>query len=120
MNAELSSYSWVLLTGIEISSIADEEALRPEILTNEEKRLIEAYDNYIRLFPDDESTPKYLANAGAIYFNHKQFAEARVYFKTLVNRFPGAKEKTLAYRSIMDSYFYLQYHATLRIYVATQ
>jgi len=93
--------------GIEISSVADEEALRPEILTNEEKRLIEAYDNYIRLFPDDESTPKYLANAGAIYFNHKQFAEARVYFKTLVNRFPGAKEKTLAYRSIMDSYFYL-------------
>lgn len=95
------------LAGVEISSVADEEALRPEILTNEEKRLIEAYDNYIRLFPDDESTPKYLANAGAIYFNHKQFAEARVYFKTLVNRFPGAKEKTLAYRSIMDSYFYL-------------
>jgi tetratricopeptide (TPR) repeat protein len=94
-------------SGIEISSVADEEALRPEILTNEEKRLIEAYDNYIRLFPEDESTPKYLANAGAIYFNHKQFAEARVYFKTLVNRFPGAKEKTLAYRSIMDSYFYL-------------
>jgi tetratricopeptide (TPR) repeat protein len=94
-------------SGIEISSVADEEALRPEILTSEEKRLIEAYDNYIRLFPDDESTPKYLANAGAIYFNHKQFAEARVYFKTLVNRFPGAKEKTLAYRSIMDSYFYL-------------
>jgi tetratricopeptide (TPR) repeat protein len=94
-------------SGIEISSVADEEALRPEVLTNEEKRLIEAYDNYIRLFPEDESTPKYLANAGAIYFNHKQFAEARVYFKTLVNRFPGAKEKTLAYRSIMDSYFYL-------------
>ncbi|TFG99320.1 MAG: tetratricopeptide repeat protein, partial [Calditrichales bacterium] len=93
--------------GVEISSITDEEALRPEILTTEEKRLIEAYDNYIRLFPDDEGTPKYLANAGAIYFNHKQFAEARVYFKTLVNRFPGARERTLAYRSIMDSYFYL-------------
>ncbi len=96
-----------LAAGIEIASVADEEALRPEILTNEEKRLIEAYDNFIRLFPDDENTPKYLANAGAIYFNHKQFAEARVYFKTLVNRFPGAREKTLAYRSIMDSYFYL-------------
>ncbi len=93
--------------GIEIASVNDEEALRPEILTDQEKRLIEAYDNYIRLFPDDENTPKYLANAGAIYFNHKQFAEARVYFKTLVNRFPGAREKTLAYRSIMDSYFYL-------------
>ncbi len=94
-------------TDVEIASIGDEEALRPEVLTAEEKRLIEAYDNYIRLFPDDESTPKYLANAGAIYFNHKQFGEARVYFKTLVNRFPGAREKTLAYRSIMDSYFYL-------------
>jgi tetratricopeptide (TPR) repeat protein len=94
-------------SGIEIATIGDQEALRPEILAGEEKRLIEAYDNYIRLFPDDENTPKYLAAAGAIYFNHKQFAEARVYFKTLVNRFPGAREKTLAYRSIMDSYFYL-------------
>jgi len=87
--------------------LTDQENLRPEILTNEEKRLIEAYDNYIRLFPEGNNTPIYLAAAGALYFNHKQFAEARVYFKTLVNRFPGAKEKNIAMRSIMESYFAL-------------
>ena len=42
-----------------------------------------------------------------IYYNHKKFAEAKVYFQTLVKRFPGAEEKSLAMRSIMDSYFAL-------------
>lgn len=87
--------------------LSDRENIRPEVLTSEEKRLIEAYDNYIRLFPDGENTPVYLAAAGGIYFNHKQFAEARTYFKTLVSRFPGAKEKNIAMRSIMESYFAL-------------
>jgi tetratricopeptide (TPR) repeat protein len=88
-------------------SLSDQEAIQPEILTAEEKRLIEAYDNYIRLFPEGENTAVYLAAAGAMYFNHKQFAEAKVYFKTLVSRFPGAKEKNIAMRSIMESYFAL-------------
>jgi cellulose synthase operon protein C len=87
--------------------LTDRENLRPEILTIEEKRLIEAYDNYIRLFPDGENTPNYLAAAGALYFNHKQFAEAKVYFKTLVTRFPGSAERNIAMRSIMESYFAL-------------
>jgi len=87
--------------------LTDRENLRPDILTVEEKRLVEAYDNYIRLFPDGENTPIYLAAAGAIYFNHKQFSEAKVYFKTLVTRFPGAKERNIAMRSIMESYFAL-------------
>ena len=87
--------------------LTDRENLRPDILSKEEKRLVEAYDNYIRLFPDGENTPIYLAAAGAIYFNHKQFSEAKVYFKTLVSRFPGAKERNIAMRSIMESYFAL-------------
>ncbi len=87
--------------------LTDKEVIKPEILTAEQKRLIEAYDNYIRLFPDGANTPVYLAAAGQMYFNHKQFAEAKVYFKTLVNRFPGAKEKNIAMNAIMESYFAL-------------
>ena len=87
--------------------LTNRENLRPDILSKDEKRLVEAYDNYIRLFPDGQNTPIYLAAAGAIYFNHKQFSEAKVYFKTLVSRFPGAKERNIAMRSIMESYFAL-------------
>lgn len=88
-------------------SLADIAQLSPEALTHEETNLIQAYDNYIRLFPNGEYTPNFLAAAGGIYYNHKKFAEAKVYFQTLVRRFPGAKEKSLAMRSIMDSYFAL-------------
>jgi TolA-binding protein len=87
--------------------ISGQAALTAEIMGEEENRLVEAYNNYIKLFPDGEKTPVFLAKAGAMYFNHKQFAEAKVYFNTLVKRFPGAKEKSIALRSIMDSYFAL-------------
>jgi len=83
------------------------ETLRPDLLSENEKRVVEAYNNYIKLFPNHEMTPVFLAKAGGIYFNHKQFAEAKVYFNTLVRRFPGAKQKSIAYRSIMNSYFAL-------------
>ena len=88
-------------------NFADIAKLSPEELTPEESRLVEAYDNYIRLFPTGEYTPEFLAAAGAIYYNHKKFAEAKVYYQTLVKRFPGAEEKNLAMSSIMDSYFAL-------------
>ncbi len=88
-------------------SLADIAQLHPETLTPEETNLIQAYDNYIKLFPQGKYTPDFLAAAGGIYYNHKKFAEAKVYFQTLVHRFPGAKEKSLAMRSIMDSYFAL-------------
>lgn len=88
-------------------NLADVARLNPESLTPEETRLIEAYDNYIRLFPTGNYTPNFLAAAGGIYYNHKKFAEAKVYFQTLVKRFPNAEEKSLAMRSIMDSYFAL-------------
>jgi tetratricopeptide (TPR) repeat protein len=88
-------------------SLSDLAELSPRSLTPEETRLIEAYDNYIRLFPLGEYTPKFLAAAGGIYYNHYKFAEAKVYFQTLVKRFPNAEQMNLALRSIMDSYFAL-------------
>lgn len=96
-------------TKIDTSTVdlTDITQLNPELLSFEETRLIESYDNYIRLFPFGEFTPKFLAAAGGIYYNHKKFGEAKVYFQTLVKRFPGAEEKSLAMRSIMDSYFAL-------------
>jgi tetratricopeptide (TPR) repeat protein len=83
------------------------ESIRPDMLNDNEKMVIEAYNTYIKLFPNNEMTPVFLAKAGGIYFNHKQFAEAKVYFNTLVKRFPGAEQKSIAYRSIMNSYFAL-------------
>ena len=88
-------------------NLSDLAELSPRSLTPEETRLIEAYDNYIRLFPLGEYTPKFLAAAGGIYYNHYKFAEAKVYFQTLVKRFPKAEQMNLALRSIMDSYFAL-------------
>ncbi|RMH61757.1 MAG: hypothetical protein D6677_11150 [Calditrichaeota bacterium] len=88
-------------------NLADIAQLNPETLSPEETNLIQAYDNYIRLFPNGKYTPNFLAAAGGIYYNHKKFAEAKIYFQTLVRRFPGAREKSLAMRSIMDSYFAL-------------
>jgi len=88
-------------------SLVDIAQLSPQALTSEETRLIEAYDNYIRLFPMGEYTPNFLAAAGGIYYNHRKFAEAKVYFQTLVRRFPQAEQRNLALRSIMDSYFAL-------------
>ncbi|MEJ2542465.1 MAG: tetratricopeptide repeat protein [Calditrichaceae bacterium] len=87
--------------------LSDLAELSPRSLTPEETRLVEAYDNYIRLFPLGEYTPKFLAAAGGIYYNHYKFAEAKVYFQTLVKRFPNAEQMNLALRSIMDSYFAL-------------
>ncbi len=58
----------VLSDSSTLIDLTDRENLRPEILTVEEKRLIEAYDNYIRLFPDGENTPNYLAAAGQTLF----------------------------------------------------
>ncbi len=88
-------------------NLANPEELVPEELSPEESMLIEAYNNYIRLFPYGKYTPNFLASAGGIFYNHKMFAEAKVYFQTLVKRFPNAAEKSLALRSIMDSYFAL-------------
>ncbi len=88
-------------------NLANPQELLPEELSQEESMLIEAYNNYLRLFPYGEYAPNFLAAAGGIFYNHKMFAEAKVYFQTLVKRFPTAAERSLALRSIMDSYFAL-------------
>lgn len=85
----------------------DEEALRAKELSEDQQRLIYSYDNYLRHFPEGDYAPTALASAGALYFNNNQFSQAKVYLQTLIQKFPGADERNLAYKSIMESYFAL-------------
>lgn len=76
-------------------------------LTPEEKMLAEAYDNFIKLFPNSTETPSVLAAAGALYYNHRQYDLAKKYYKTMVTKFPKAQQKSIGLLSLMNSYFFL-------------
>ncbi len=89
------------VAGMDMAQIAARD------LTEEEKMLAEAYDNYIKLFPDSEKTATYLANAGALYYQHGQFDLARKYYKTMVTKFPNAQQRSIGLISLMNSYFFL-------------
>lgn len=79
----------------------------PAELSEEEQMLAEAYDNYIKLFPENEKTASYLAGAGALYYQHRQYDLARKYYKTMVTKFPGAEQRSVGLLSLMNSYFFL-------------
>jgi tetratricopeptide (TPR) repeat protein len=91
----------VQIGGVDIAQIPAEE------LTEEEKMLSEAYDNFIKLFPENERTASYLASAGALYYSHRQYDLARKYYKTMVTRFPEAQQRSVGLLSLMNSYFFL-------------
>ncbi len=76
-------------------------------LSKEEKMLAEAFDNYIKLFPDSPRTPEILASAGQLYYAHKKYALARKYYKTMVTKFPESQQKNIGLVSLMNSYFFL-------------
>ncbi len=79
--------------------------VKPDTLNADEKRLIEAYDNFIKLFPQDKDASVALANAGILFYNKKHFEEALTYFNTLIQRFPDSPELTQAQFTAMESYF---------------
>jgi len=89
------------IEGMDLSKLTAQE------LSEEEKLLAEAYDNYIKLFPNGEKTASYLANAGALYYQHRQYDMARKYYKTMVTRFPESQQKSVGLLSLMNSYFFL-------------
>ena len=105
-------------TGSDTSSISDFQKMaanrknitglipaKPDTLNADEKRLIEAYDNFIKLFPDDKGASVALANAGILFYNKKHFEKALIYFNTLIKRFPDSPELTQAQYTAMESYF---------------
>ena len=61
-------------------------------LTDNERKLVRAYNNYIKIFPHEPETATILANAGALYYNNNQFPEALRYFNTMVKHFSDSKE----------------------------
>ena len=91
----------VQIGGIDVSQVP------PSELATEEQALGEAYDNYIKLFPEDERTATYLASAGSLYYSHRQYDLARKYYKTMVTKFPESQQRTIGLLSLMNSYFFL-------------
>ncbi|HNB10207.1 MAG TPA: tetratricopeptide repeat protein, partial [bacterium] len=93
-------------------------------ITPSESKLLDAINNYARLFPDTSAlyptdslenpkpvmtkpgykTPDFLAYAGGIYFSHNDFARASQYFNTIVTRYPKSDKARLAQRYLMQTY----------------
>ncbi|MFQ5636618.1 MAG: tetratricopeptide repeat protein [bacterium] len=80
-------------------------SLRPEELDPAEKKLAEALDNYLILFPHDTESAEILAKAGALYYERHQFNNSLKYFKTLIKHFPDSPEANYARYITMESYF---------------
>ncbi len=74
-------------------------------LTDSEKKVIRAYNNYIKIFPHEPETAAILANAGALYYNNNQFQEALRYFNTIVKHFPSGPDINNVKYTILESYF---------------
>lgn len=90
-----------------------------------EEKLIDAINNYARLFPDTLSkypvdsldkekpvmgvpgkqTPDFLAYAGEIYFNHNDYARANQFFNTVLTRYPNHPKAQLSQKYLMNAYY---------------
>jgi cellulose synthase operon protein C len=72
-------------------------------LNQNEKKLIRAYNSYIKLYPHLPATNKILANAGTLFFNNKMFPEALRYFNTAVKHFPDQKDvNKVKYQAVLS------------------
>ncbi len=93
-------------------------------LTPGEEKLIEAINNYSRLFSDTvtqfpmdsltnpepvlgipgRKTADFLAYAGEIYFNHNDFNRSSQYFNTVLTRYPNSDKVIISEKYLMKSY----------------
>ena len=74
-------------------------------LTPGQMKLAAAIDNYVKLFPHERETAERLAQAGALYYNNNDFAEAVKYFRTQLRHFPESPAAAYAEYLLMESYF---------------
>ena len=74
-------------------------------LTPGQMKLAAAIDNYIKLFPHEPETAERLAQAGALYYNNNDFAEAIKYFRTQLKHFPESPSVEYAEYLLLESYF---------------
>ncbi|MFQ5632978.1 MAG: tetratricopeptide repeat protein, partial [bacterium] len=79
--------------------------LEPGQLSDGEKKLAAAIDNYIKLFPFEGETPARLNQAGSMYYNKNDFVNSLKYFKTLLKHFPEDSLAEDAEFLVMESYF---------------
>ncbi len=69
------------------------------------EKLIEAYNNFIMHYPEDEITAEVLRNVGTMYYNNDDFDLSLRYFSTLAQNFPASPFASQAQFSILESYF---------------
>ncbi len=77
----------------------------PRDLSDYDKRLVFALDNYIQNFPHEPETEKILAKVGGLYYEKRRFKETIKYFKTLAKHFPESEDLNYARFITMESYF---------------
>jgi len=74
-------------------------------LTQSENRLIEAYDNFARLFPHVSKTSEYLENISLIYFNKNQLDHVADWQVILQKYYPDKKINSGYVTDLMQGYF---------------
>lgn len=80
-------------------------SFEPIPLSAGEQKLIEAIDNYLKLYPLEPESPARLSQAGSLCYNKNDFINSLKYYKTLLKHFP---DDTLAHEAeylVMESYF---------------
>ncbi|MDA4132648.1 MAG: tetratricopeptide repeat protein, partial [Thaumarchaeota archaeon] len=65
-------------------------------LTKWEGKLVEAGDNYVRLFPDTADESNILYKAAVIYYDHYHYVEAAHRFGAVITKFPSDKNAQYA------------------------
>ncbi len=88
---------------------------QPKTMSESDKRLIEAYNNFIMHFPHEEQTAVVLGNVGNIYYSNDDFNRALRYFNTLLRRFPDSPTSKSAQLTAMESYFGKRDYASTEI-----
>jgi len=74
-------------------------------LSHAQKRLIEACENYVALFPNGEETPKVLIIEGDVYFEAKDYLKAASIYEKVLENFPESGEPyTIASKRVISCY----------------
>ena len=93
-------------TNITDSTQLDEPApQRAKSLSDGELKLVEAIDNFLKLYPLEQETPQRLSQAGSIYYNKGDYVNSLRYFKTLLKHFSDDSLAANAHYLVMESYF---------------
>jgi cellulose synthase operon protein C len=73
-------------------------------LSDWNKKLLEACDQFAKLFPDDTKTRNVIYKSAYLLYNHNQFKEASDRFRVVISKDPASKEAEQAANLILDSF----------------